>query len=306
MKRALIFLFFVSAIVSKVTAQAPSPKWISVFATSEQNVYLDTSNVKQTESQITSLCLTIYKEPVLVGSINKNAKSIKSQIFFNTTEKKYTVIGTLFYDNNWKIIGETSLPGLSVGNSTLAVSIDSNEIMKAVYDKSTEIITKKNNERAAAEVSKETTKGKATVKKIEKPQTIAKDTVKVVDKRESLTEKFIDKKLNEESETIPIDKPKETKSSTKNRAKADQDYLLSSERNLHGTIFTDGSKYCFQVSSWKIKSKAEDEVARLKKMGHNAFIAEAYIANRGGTWYRVRIGYFGSLEETENYLKRMR
>ncbi|MBI1938567.1 MAG: SPOR domain-containing protein [Ignavibacteriales bacterium] len=306
MKHALIFLFCLVIIVPNVKAQAPNAKWVSVFATAEQNVYLDTSNVKQTESQITSLCLTIYKEPVLVGSINKNAKSIKSQIFFNKTEKKYTVIGTLFYDGNWKIIGETSLPGLSVGNPTLAVPIDSNEIMKAVYDKSVEIITKKNNESAASEVSKNTVKGKTASTKSEKTQAATKDTSKTIDKRESLTEKFIDKKLSEETEAAPMSKQKESKPSTKTTAEANSDYSLSEEKNLHGTIFTDGTQYCFQVSSWKIKSKAESEVERLKKLGHNAFITEVYISNRGGTWYRVRIGYFNSLEETESYLKRMR
>lgn len=305
MIRALIFLFFIASIVPDMMAQAPNPKWVSVFATSEQNVYLDTSNVKQTESQITSLCLTIYKEPVLVGSINKNAKSIKSQIFFNTTEKKYTVIGTLFYDSNWKIIGETSLPGLSVGNPTLAVPVDSNEIMKAVFEKSLEIVTKRNNESNAAEVSKNTAKGKPVLKKPDKPQTVVKDT-STADKRETLTEKFIDKKLSEEKETVPADRLKENKPTTKTTTEAYADYSLATEKNLQGTIFTDGTKYCFQVSSWKIKSKAEYEVERLKKLGHNAFIAEVYIANRGGTWYRVRIGYFDSLEETENYLKRMR
>ena len=82
-----------------------------------------------------------------------------------------------------------------------------------------------------------------------------------------------------------------------------QRYDTSGETNPKSRIFTDGKKYSFQVSSWRIKSKAQNEIKRLKAKGHNAFMTEGSV--HGRTWFRVRIGYFNSLEETEAYMKKM-
>ncbi len=71
-------------------------------------------------------------------------------------------------------------------------------------------------------------------------------------------------------------------------------------------IFTDGKLYLFQVSAWQSKPDAENAVRKLKNRGHNAFITEAYIPQKGGTWYRVRIGYFNSYNEARNYQTSMK
>ncbi|MFN3695653.1 MAG: SPOR domain-containing protein, partial [Ignavibacterium sp.] len=69
------------------------------------------------------------------------------------------------------------------------------------------------------------------------------------------------------------------------------------ERNVGGMIFTDGYKYCVQASSWRNKTKAESEVQRLKSLGYNAFIVEANLPELDGVWYRVRVGFFDTLDE---------
>lgn len=76
-------------------------------------------------------------------------------------------------------------------------------------------------------------------------------------------------------------------------------YDSSLEKNIGQMIFTDGNLYCFQVSSWRLKSKAETEVEKLLKNGLNAFVTTANLSELDGTWYRVRVGYFNSLEETK-------
>jgi OmpA-OmpF porin, OOP family len=76
------------------------------------------------------------------------------------------------------------------------------------------------------------------------------------------------------------------------------EYDASIERNVGNMIFTDGRLFCFQVSSWRAYDKAVREVDRLQALGENAFIYE--VNNQyglEGTWYRVRVGYFNSLEE---------
>ena len=74
-------------------------------------------------------------------------------------------------------------------------------------------------------------------------------------------------------------------------------YDKSNESMIEGTIFSDGTLYCVQLSSWKNKRKAEQQVQKYKKLGHNSFYTEAYIAKKRSTWYRVRVGYFDSLTE---------
>ncbi|GAB4301428.1 MAG: hypothetical protein Kow0098_29550 [Ignavibacteriaceae bacterium] len=74
-------------------------------------------------------------------------------------------------------------------------------------------------------------------------------------------------------------------------------YNNAVERNVGDMIFTDGYLYCYQVSSWRTRGKAEYEMRELQAQGYNAFIVEANLPELDGTWYRVRVGYFDSLEE---------
>ncbi|MFC2083450.1 SPOR domain-containing protein [Bacteroidota bacterium] len=83
-------------------------------------------------------------------------------------------------------------------------------------------------------------------------------------------------------------------------------YDYENERMITNTIFTDGYLYCFQVSSWKNKSIAEREKNRLANSGHNTFIVEANPPHKRGRWYRVRIGYFNTLDETKQYQRKVK
>jgi OOP family OmpA-OmpF porin len=74
-------------------------------------------------------------------------------------------------------------------------------------------------------------------------------------------------------------------------------YNAATERNIGKMIFTDGYLYCFQVSSWRSREKAESEAKRLQSIDYKTFIVVADLPELDGTWYRVRIGYFNSLDE---------
>lgn len=76
-------------------------------------------------------------------------------------------------------------------------------------------------------------------------------------------------------------------------------FNLKTEKNIGNMVYTDGYKYCLQVSSWRSKDKAESEMNKLKAMGYDAFIVTANIPELDGIWYRVRIGYFDSLDEID-------
>lgn len=77
---------------------------------------------------------------------------------------------------------------------------------------------------------------------------------------------------------------------------------ISNDQRVNKTIFYDGSEYNVQVSSWRNREKAEQEVRRLKNKGYNSFILIANLPEKGGTWYRVRIGSLKSQREAEELI----
>ena len=296
----IIILFFLGNVI--LCSQVLDPKWLPVIKTSDQKVYLDTTNIKRVAGQVTVVSLTQFDKPQYVSAYKKEAQSIKSQVLFNLVSKKYTVLGSLFYDTQLKIIGESSLPGFSLGNESFAITVDSNMIMKALYQKAISILN----------IDTTSYYNKESVTKEEKLRSLIDNTItQPVDSpnvKVNEPEKIVDKKPSEANnrmkENPQTSKQKSEKTVGNSETSGGQVYNLKAERNIKGTIFTDGNKYCLQLSSWKIKSRADKEVARLKSKGENAFIVEANIPSKGGTWYRVRVGYFNSLEETENYLQR--
>jgi len=85
-----------------------------------------------------------------------------------------------------------------------------------------------------------------------------------------------------------------------------KNYNVNTERNIKGRIWSDGSTYIIQHSSWKTRYKANRIARRLQAQGHNAFVQKAYISKFGRNYYRVRIGYFNSLREAQNYARKIR
>ncbi len=283
-------------------SQVLDPKWLQIVKTNEQKVFLDTTNIKRVDKQVTVVSLTQFYKPQFVSAYKKEAQSIKSQVLFNLVSKKYAVLGSLFYDSQLKIIGESSLPGFSLGNESFAISVDSNKVMKALYQKTISIL---NIDTTNYYNKEEATKEKKLRSLIDNTitQPVDSQNIKVGE-----PEKPIEKKQNEAKNNSKETQPT-TRLATENvkgdsRTSGSGIYNLKAEKNIKGTIFTDGNKYCLQVSSWKIKSRADREVARLKSKGEKAFIVEANIPSKGGIWYRVRVGYFNSLEEAENYSRK--
>jgi len=321
MKRQNLFIISLVLCGIELFAQSPGQKWESVYDSKEQVVYVDTSSIKQVENQISVLSITAYKQPQLIASLNREAASVKSQILFNAASKKYSVIGILYYDKDLKILGETSLPGFTSGSENFSIPLEGNEVMTAVFNKSVEYLksgvavieqkdfsknSDKNKELSNAELQKN---------KLSENQlnTSAQDSINAKDRIALfLSKKDSVQRLEQTKINIPPSNGK-TKLNTnlktpvtskKNETISKQDNESGSETNPKSTIFKEGTKYSFQVSSWRNKLKAESEAARLKSEGHNAFITDGYI--KGATWYRVRIGYFNSLEETEEYLKKVK
>ena len=75
------------------------------------------------------------------------------------------------------------------------------------------------------------------------------------------------------------------------------EYNAKIERHVGNMIFTDGNLFCFQISSYRTLERAETDAQKYRNMGYNVFIVEANLPSLDGIWYRVRIGYFNSLNE---------
>lgn len=124
-----------------------------------------------------------------------------------------------------------------------------------------------------------------------------------VEKNSDETPKVTNEKMdiaNNESQQLPKTKLPDIKFTPVKKSNTTE-YQVENETNPEGVIFTDGNLYCFQISSWKNKATAESEADKLKAAGHKAYVQEAYIDSRRGTWYRVRIGFFNTLQEAKDY-----
>jgi len=78
---------------------------------------------------------------------------------------------------------------------------------------------------------------------------------------------------------------------------------IPQDRRVTNRIYYNGKYYTIQVSSWRTAKIAEREVNRYKNLGFDAFIYQVFIKSKGGTWNRVRIGYFNSKDEAEEFIQ---
>ncbi|MFA7288777.1 MAG: SPOR domain-containing protein [Melioribacteraceae bacterium] len=106
------------------------------------------------------------------------------------------------------------------------------------------------------------------------------------------------------SDKKPVVSQKSSEKST--NQKGINDSKTPIDKKVANLIFYDGNNYNVQVSSWRNRSKAIDEVTRLKREGLSAFIVEAYLPEKGGNWYRVRVGNFKSINEAKTFLSKQK
>lgn len=116
----------------------------------------------------------------------------------------------------------------------------------------------------------------------------------IINKPVEKVEQKIEKKITE-AETKSVNKEKVNKNSTQTQF-VDAD---PNEKEVADNIYFAGSKYSVQVSSWKQKSVAEKEVNKLKNKGFDAYVAKVYIPKFNGTWHRVRIGPYSTINEAK-------
>ena len=106
-------------------------------------------------------------------------------------------------------------------------------------------------------------------------------------------------KLQSSPKVTPTEKQTASKTINQDRGKN-----VTTETRVSDRVYYDGKNYNIQVSSWPNRARAEEELNRLRKLGLNAIIVEANLPQKGGMWYRVRLGPFKSQKEAEENLKK--
>ena len=313
---------------SVLNAQYIGKRWAVVEDFEELTVYLDTTSIRSLDDQLALWSLTIYRDPQMIEPLTKLVSHIKSQYLINIPAKQYSIVGALYYDDRGRIIGEASNPRIRGDGDSYSKPIDENPALQILINKAWAFLSTGDLEGIPDEdimsldrVAFNLSLNQKLSDRINNSgnEYFSRDDKPVIDDAQSDEGSTVQTDLAPLITTPSTDIVQSDTSSDEDTSNqtpftepvVDQqeldsdDYDSSNESMVTNTIFTDGSLYCFQVSSWRKKDIAESETRRLKGLGHNAFVVEAYIPSKGGTWYRVRIGYFNSLQETRNYQNRM-
>lgn len=398
MIKKLFLIFFVFLLFSKTaSAQIPQNKWWIVQDLPDKIVYIDTSAVKLTENQVTVWSLVVYRSPIKLNAFKEEISRIKSQYLFNVANKKYAVIGTLYYDNKSRIVGESISPAITGSGDRFTLEIQPGSPVEKVYEKAQEFLNsgslqsepseftalddQNNLESVPAAQIPDTVNREETRFENEPEYKLPDDPLSLETFEEAIPKKpEVDSSLiagsteEDEEEKAPVDptiytgptakdiikenkvetpedksstevevlnpgdrrvydpvsgkyitlgggttaKRTETKSEEKPKQETKKEppkvttpvkstsYNPDTDKNVKGNIWSDGNLFVIQVSSWKTKSVADNEVSKLKTNGHSAFVFEKYVPSKKSTYNRVRIGYFNTLEEAQEYAKKLK
>ncbi|MHC1737279.1 MAG: SPOR domain-containing protein [Ignavibacteriaceae bacterium] len=273
-----LILYITIIFSTLLISQTPSSEWVPVDTKENSKVYFDKQTLKVIGNKIAVFVLESFNTPVMNSSIQLNTSSIKTYYFFYLPKKRFTTIGTIYYDQNGSMIGETKNSRQTSIDEIFPNEIETDVEVKTIYDGVLSYLDNNNITYFKTETKED--------KRINPPP----------GKTENDDIVISDQKIKE-----PESQKEEPKQNTEERVKKSGSYDDRNERIVKGTIFSDGSTFVVQVSSWPDKNKAATEVTKLMRAGHNAFMTEAYVSQKRGTWYRVRVGYFLSLDEAEKY-----
>lgn len=286
-KLNFVVLFMILAIFLK---SQDTKKWIVVKDDQEKIIYIDAKNLREVDNQITAWVMTLNKNLKDTDEMGRKIGKVKIQYLFNTISRKYSEEGSIIYDEIGRMIKNNTEAEINAIRQPKVVKfINLDPEIELVYLKSLELLGKQDKVALVTNNNEEVNTDSSKAENNEIPPAIP-----VVDQDKG--EKDISQNIDENNN---IKDEKKTPLSTKTEESASVNYDAGKERKVKGVIFTDGKLFVVQKSSWREKIKAEAEVNKLKVKGENAFITEVEIPSKGGTWYRVRIGYFQTLEEAE-------
>jgi len=311
----IIFLLFI-LITNSLSQQT---HWVMIAEKETGKIYVDTTSIKVFDEQLSIWSQEILNSLEKFGPDDAEFSKIKTHYLFDLIEERFTVIGKLYYNPDGRIVGQSSNQRITGATKMFMLPVKSHAEVELIFNKAVEF----NKTKSVTSSGKITLKNELNIPII--TQTEALDN----SKKPILTEGTGQKKLDAYSgkkvafifdpitnNTIELEEliKKVEDNEILNRVEKinreapfdSGEYDFTNETMITNTIFSDGTLYCFQVSSWKTRSIADNELRKLKRKGYNAFIVSAKPKHKRGTWHRVRIGYFDNLKETETFQKKMK
>ena len=312
-----LIIFFLFFLVTNSLSQ--QTRWVMIAEKETGKIYLDTTSIKVFDEQLSIWSQEILNNLEKIGPNEAEVSKIKTHYLFDLIEERFTVIGKLYYNPDGRIVGQSSNQRITGATKTFMLPVKSHAEVELIFNKAVEFNKTKsvtssgkialNNELNAPIISQTETLDNS------KTPIVTEGTgQKKIDAQKGMRVAFIfDPITNQTIELIEvIDKVEEKEiinrvEKIRKKAPFESDnYDFANESMITNTIFSDGSLYCFQISSWKTKSIADNELRKLKRKGYNAFIVSAKPKHKRGTWHRVRIGYFDNLEETKTFQKKIK
>ncbi len=337
------FITIIFIYIAIIHAQNVSKRWLLIEDAPNETIYIDQSRIKNIENQLTVWQLVIYKAPVAMDEFHEKIKKVKAQLIFNTLKNRYSTIGTLFYNVDDKIVGETNSPTSLGSGEKFSLPVQDGSPIAVVLQKTQELLTngsvlpnQKNIisttevDRNDLPITNDDNVNTSDIDKVPIENPSPGLDVSLSDENEGNNDEVEDSESDDnDSEIVKLLVPEiKTRKIFEERkgtaGKGDEavgksnvpnikvpvkpkiEYDVKNEKIARGNIWTDGNQYSIQVSSFRKKSVAQGEVDRLKRAGHNAFIVEAYVAKFRRTYNRVRIGYFDSLQEARQYQRKIK
>lgn len=308
MKKNLITSILLFVIIpSLLFAQHPGKRWAELYDDNGKTVYMDTTSIRLLDNQLSVWSLVQHSEPIAKEHVDGLVSKIKTQYLINTLTERYSLIGALFYDNRGRIIGESSTSRFAGGSQKVTTPVSDNDLVGMLMESAKNYTQygRLDFSRSDFDLSSDYEDTLPDDEVEDYSNQVEEDNTK----NDSEEDDGISFEDDDEDTTVAPEEEDEGYSDVSddnNSSSNTETYVSSRESIAGGTIFTDGNLFCFQLSSWRSKSTAQREVSRLIRQGHKAFLTEAYIPKKGGTWYRVRIGYFNSFQEAKNYKRTVR
>lgn len=122
----------------------------------------------------------------------------------------------------------------------------------------------------------------------------------IVEKSSEQTEKI----KSEPKESIAKKETEPTKTEKPVKNISSQPPVINYER-VAPNIFRYKDYYIVQVAAFRLNSIAENEAAKFRNKGYNAFVEKAEIQGMG-VWFRVRVGNFPTLKEAQEFQSRVK
>jgi len=293
-------ILFIFALFTSVNAQNENQKWQIIQDTDDQVVFLDTSSIRMSGDLINLQSVVYYKEPREFSTIPKKVSKIKRSLIFNQPERKYSVVGAIYYGADGMIAGSESEQAFSGSKIDLFVPVQGGSDFEIIYDNAKNYLMgsgllNENNEYSGSPAETE----EDSTSQNEEIEDSTADSEEIAEARDP-----VPAVVEETQPEVTPSMPEETNEAIPDPgAMYDPSfYDFPSEQYVRDFIYTDGKYFCFQISSWRSRSNAESEAAKLKRKGYNSYIQEAIVNSKGGRWFRVRVGLFGSEDSaTKSY-----